>query len=38
MIVVGIITGTLGVAAGSYNAVQINYTPSDNTWNVHMVI
>ena len=37
VVAVGIISGTLGVAAGSYSAKQMTYTPSDNTWKVNNV-
>ena len=37
IIICGIIFTSIGVFAGSYNAKQISYTPSDNTWKVSNV-
>ena len=37
IIIGGVIFGSLGVLAGSYNAKQISFTPNDATWNVKNV-
>ena len=37
IIIGGVIFGSLGVLAGSYNAKQISFTPNDATWNVKHV-
>ena len=36
-IISGLICGSIGVFAGSYNAKQISFTPEDNTWKVNTV-